>query len=238
MSETEKVQPKRFWINPMGEYGVEFVDGSERQGGCVNIMEAAKEAGYDDWDEMPKRDQERVFENDLHRTISDQREFYLYKMWEHLFNALEGSAFRFWGRFIWETDDPEKMPFGPGLFMDIEYVIPDSETGTLDKLRQHAHQFGAEVTEMWSDTYRGFYKLKDGADRTAPLPPEVHDPSADRVSTDAWEYTPDDREGQTSTQYQVTFDVYGKSMPEVAAVMSAWQTAAEDAWVNHGMNVL
>lgn len=205
MTET-RPKPIEFWINSMGEYGHKYDNGEESVCGSINLTDLAK-FHHKKVDQLTERDIKDAFNRDLYDEATDPREVIVYRMWESL-QALSGSLFRFHGGWSAERNGD--------LEMTIEYIIPDDQPERAALLKQHASQFDGEVEEMWTNE-RGSWSAPSASN---PRPFETH--------PEDWTYTPDDygsKPGEQETQYAVAFNVYGESLPAVAAKQIAWLTA-------------
>lgn len=224
MSENEtseaRKKPTRFWINSLGEWGHVYADEEETIGGTINLNDLAKARGKK-VDTLTEGDLKEAFDRALWVDCTEP-EVIVYRMWEQV-NAFQSGTFRFYGGINYADE-----PFGPRLTMVTEYLFPDQEQALLSSLTEHARKFGAEVDEISGGTYAGYHKINPGCD------PEGSDPSS---KPDDWTYVPDPREGQTYTQYEVEFDVYGKSLQEVGVLMISWVTATEHL-ANDAVSVL
>ena len=204
-------KPTRFWVNSLGEWGHTYEDGEETVGGTVNLNGLATAKGKK-VDDLTERDLKEAFDLRLWGDCAES-EVIVFRMWEQA-NALQSSTFRFYGGINYAVE-----PFGPHLTMVTEYLIPDADTAKLESLNEHARKFGAEVGEMTTDTYTGYWQAKAPGSTSPGSSPQTH--------PGEWTYVPDPREGQTYTQHEVVFDIYGKSLQEVSVLMIGWLTATE-----------
>lgn len=148
------INPTRFWINSMGEYGHLWTDGSDTVGGSINLKEAVESAGLS-WSEHAARPPQdlidRAYEQELANELLDPREHIVYRLWKHL-QPLSSDLWRFYGGFVYPAGATTDLPEGPHLSLEVEYFIFEKDRPRLEAL---AAQFGGVVDEMRFDDEEG-----------------------------------------------------------------------------------
>jgi len=145
----DNLEPTVFWVNPLGEYGHKWSDGSETVGGSINLREAMESAGLR-WEppyEVPKHIEERAFARAVAAEIVEPIEHVLYRAYNHL-DLLASSCWRFFVSLGYEGD---RKPIDPVLGMSIEYVVTKEQQDKLAYFARLMLDNEPDIHVMWND---------------------------------------------------------------------------------------